>query len=292
MIGDSGTGKSHLLIGIGTAMAEAGLRVRYTTTVNLVNELAEAADEKKLTRLIARYGRVDLLCLDEFGYLDLDKAGPSCCSRSSPSARRGGPSRSRQTPRSRSGSRPSPIPVSARRSWTGSPSTRTSSRPEPSPTGSPRASGSVAADLHRQPRPASLTGGRPQPFRARPSSPSADRAPSPVLVRPSRPLGGPRPESSRVGNPPRTCRGRADGGPPRLQNYRQHPPPGPAEPPDRSGAKSPCYRGVNHTNTRPLHPGSGAKTAPCSGAKTSAYRQVVGLVALVGALAQPTVHAS
>jgi DNA replication protein DnaC len=75
LLGDSGTGKSHLLIGIGTAIAEAGLRVRYTTTANLVNELAEAADEKKLARTIARYGRVDLLCLDEFGYLELDKAG-------------------------------------------------------------------------------------------------------------------------------------------------------------------------------------------------------------------------
>jgi DNA replication protein DnaC len=75
LIGDSGTGKSHLLIGIGTAIAEAGLRVRYTTTANLVNELAEAADEKKLNRTLARYGRVDLLCLDEFGYLDLDKTG-------------------------------------------------------------------------------------------------------------------------------------------------------------------------------------------------------------------------
>ncbi|MFF5161531.1 ATP-binding protein [Streptomyces sp. NPDC000348] len=75
LIGDSGTGKSHLLIGIGTAVAEAGLKVRYTITVNLVNELAEAADEKELGRTIARYGRVDLLCLDDFGYLDLDKAG-------------------------------------------------------------------------------------------------------------------------------------------------------------------------------------------------------------------------
>jgi DNA replication protein DnaC len=42
LIGDSGTGKSHLLIGIGTAIAEAGLSVRYTTTSALVNELAEA----------------------------------------------------------------------------------------------------------------------------------------------------------------------------------------------------------------------------------------------------------
>lgn len=75
LIGDSGTGKSHLLIGIGTAIAEAGFRVRYTTTANLVNELAEAADDRQLTKVIARYGRVDLLCLDEFGYLDLDKAG-------------------------------------------------------------------------------------------------------------------------------------------------------------------------------------------------------------------------
>lgn len=75
LIGDSGTGKSHLLIGIGTAIAEAGLKVRYTTTANLVNELAEAADDKQLTKVLARYGRVDLLCLDEFGYLELDKAG-------------------------------------------------------------------------------------------------------------------------------------------------------------------------------------------------------------------------
>jgi DNA replication protein DnaC len=75
LIGDSGTGKSHLLIGIGTAIAEAGMKVRYTTAANLVNELSEAADDRQLTKVIARYGRCDLLCLDEFGYLDLDKAG-------------------------------------------------------------------------------------------------------------------------------------------------------------------------------------------------------------------------
>lgn len=75
LIGQSGTGKSHLLIGIGTAIAEAGLKVRYTTTANLVNELAEAADDRQLTRVLNRYSKVDLLCLDEFGYLELDKAG-------------------------------------------------------------------------------------------------------------------------------------------------------------------------------------------------------------------------
>jgi DNA replication protein DnaC len=75
LAGDSGTGKSHLLIGTGTVIAEAGLKVRYTTAANLVNELAEAADDRQLTRVIARYGRCDLLCLDEFGYLELDKTG-------------------------------------------------------------------------------------------------------------------------------------------------------------------------------------------------------------------------
>ncbi|MFB6824319.1 ATP-binding protein [Streptomyces virginiae] len=56
LIGDSGTGKSHLLIA-------------------LVNELVEAADDKQLTKTIARYGRVDLLCIDELGYMELDRRG-------------------------------------------------------------------------------------------------------------------------------------------------------------------------------------------------------------------------
>ncbi|WP_338895226.1 IS21-like element helper ATPase IstB [Streptomyces sp. TG1A-60] len=75
LIGDSGTGKSHLLIGVGTAIAEAGLSVRYTTTSALVNELAEADAGRRLSSVIARYSKVDLLCLDEFGYLNLDRKG-------------------------------------------------------------------------------------------------------------------------------------------------------------------------------------------------------------------------
>ena len=38
-------------------------------------EAAEAADEKVLTKTIARYGRVDLLCIDELGYMELDRRG-------------------------------------------------------------------------------------------------------------------------------------------------------------------------------------------------------------------------
>ena len=75
LIGDSGTGKSHLLIGLGTAAAEKGFRVRYILATRLVNELVEAADEKQLAKTIARYGRVDLLCIDELGYMELDRRG-------------------------------------------------------------------------------------------------------------------------------------------------------------------------------------------------------------------------
>lgn len=75
LIGDSGTGKSHLLIGLGTAAAEKGYRVKYTLATRLVNELVEAEDDKVLARTIARYGRVDLLCIDELGYMELDKRG-------------------------------------------------------------------------------------------------------------------------------------------------------------------------------------------------------------------------
>src|SRR3954452_24702424 len=48
---------------------------RYATAAQLVNELAEAADEGRLSRIVARYGRLDLLCLDEVGYVQLDTRG-------------------------------------------------------------------------------------------------------------------------------------------------------------------------------------------------------------------------
>ena len=71
----SGTGKTHLLIGLGIAAAQQGFRVRYPLATKLVNELVEAADERQLAKTIARYGRVDLLCIDELGYMQLDRRG-------------------------------------------------------------------------------------------------------------------------------------------------------------------------------------------------------------------------
>lgn len=72
LLGNSGTGKSHLLIGTCLAAAENGLRARYVTCAQLANELAEAADNHKLSRVVARYGRYDLLAIDELGYVHLD----------------------------------------------------------------------------------------------------------------------------------------------------------------------------------------------------------------------------
>ena len=153
LLGDSGTGKSHLLIGLGMAACQRGLRVRYTTAAALVNELAEAADERTLSRVVARYGRLDLLCLDEFGYVHLDPRGRAAlsslrgipASAGGPSVRSGVGGGRLQRPVLRSGARPSPTPASPPRSSTASRSTPTSSRPAASLTacGSPPPRGEV-----------------------------------------------------------------------------------------------------------------------------------------------------
>jgi len=75
LLGDSGTGKTHLLIGTGIAACHQGRSVRYVTAASLVNELVEAQNERTLGRLVGRYGRLDLLLIDELGYLHLDPRG-------------------------------------------------------------------------------------------------------------------------------------------------------------------------------------------------------------------------
>ncbi len=63
LLGDSETGESHPLIGLGLAACERGRCVRYITCAQLVNEL------------VARYRRLDLLLLDKLGYIQINPCG-------------------------------------------------------------------------------------------------------------------------------------------------------------------------------------------------------------------------
>jgi hypothetical protein len=68
---------------------EQGPRVRYVTTAQLVNELVEAADDRVLSRVVGRYGPLDLLCFawTSSAASKSTPAAPSCSSRSSPNVR-------------------------------------------------------------------------------------------------------------------------------------------------------------------------------------------------------------
>jgi DNA replication protein DnaC len=74
LLGESGTGKSHLAIALGIAACMQSRRVRFVTTAGLVNELLEARDDRILSRVVARYARVELLILDEMAYVPLTHA--------------------------------------------------------------------------------------------------------------------------------------------------------------------------------------------------------------------------
>src|SRR6201995_4072395 len=69
--GEAGTGKTHLATGLCVAACRQRRRVRFTTATALVNELAEAAHANQLRRALGRWERLDLICIDEFGYVPL-----------------------------------------------------------------------------------------------------------------------------------------------------------------------------------------------------------------------------
>jgi DNA replication protein DnaC len=71
LIGDSGTGKTHLAIALAICACQQGRRVRFTTLAGLANELQEADSRRELARVVGRYARTELVCLDELGYLAL-----------------------------------------------------------------------------------------------------------------------------------------------------------------------------------------------------------------------------
>jgi DNA replication protein DnaC len=70
-LGDSGTGKTHLATALAVCACQQGRRVRFTTLAALANELQEAESRRELARVVGRYARTELVCLDELGYLAL-----------------------------------------------------------------------------------------------------------------------------------------------------------------------------------------------------------------------------
>ncbi len=116
LIGDSGTGKSHLLIGLGTAAAEAGFKVRYVTAAALVNELVEPPTTSTCPRPSPATAASISFASMNSAISSSIAAARSCCFRCSPSGRNAPASRSRVTPRSASGRAPSPTRGSAPRS--------------------------------------------------------------------------------------------------------------------------------------------------------------------------------
>ena len=71
LVGESGTGKTHLAIALAVCACQQGRRVRFTTLAGLANELQEAESRRELARVVGRYARIELVVLDELGYLAL-----------------------------------------------------------------------------------------------------------------------------------------------------------------------------------------------------------------------------
>lgn len=75
LVGNPGTGKTHLASALGFAACSQGRRVRFVTTTALVTQLLEARDNKMLQRLHKQLERLDLIILDEMGYVPFSKTG-------------------------------------------------------------------------------------------------------------------------------------------------------------------------------------------------------------------------
>ena len=74
-VGNSGTGKTHIAIGLGLAACQKGLSVGFTTAAAMVHELIEARDEKRLLRQQRQLANYKLLIIDELGYVPLSQTG-------------------------------------------------------------------------------------------------------------------------------------------------------------------------------------------------------------------------
>jgi DNA replication protein DnaC len=75
LVGNPGTGKSHLATALAAEACAKGYRVRFIRTTELVTALIEARDERTFLRLKGQFAKLDLLVLDELGYVPASKVG-------------------------------------------------------------------------------------------------------------------------------------------------------------------------------------------------------------------------
>jgi DNA replication protein DnaC len=75
LVGPSGTGKTHLTLALGIAACSQGKKVRFWRVTELITTLLEAKEERQLLRLRQQLAKLDLLILDELGYVPASKAG-------------------------------------------------------------------------------------------------------------------------------------------------------------------------------------------------------------------------
>jgi DNA replication protein DnaC len=74
-LGPSGTGKTHVALGLGLAACQKGMSVGFTTAAALVSEMMEARDERRLLRFQKQMAAYQLLIIDELGFVPLSKTG-------------------------------------------------------------------------------------------------------------------------------------------------------------------------------------------------------------------------
>ena len=74
LLGDTGTGKTHLASGLGVEACRQRKRVRFTTAAELVNELIEAKNKNELNRITGRWMRYELIVIDEMAYVAMPES--------------------------------------------------------------------------------------------------------------------------------------------------------------------------------------------------------------------------